>query len=282
MEQQGGEGAELKPGDRDYRAFVGPPAQYDVKAATQFSLLCALGLRENHNLLDVGCGSLRAGRLFIPYLGPGRYFGIEPNQWLVEEGIKENLGDDLVALRRPSFSYRDDFAVTDFDVEFDYVVAQSIFTHSGPEMIGRALHSIAGALKPDGLVAANFIESGWPARSFAGTGWHYGGKGIVSYRGATFRALVADAGLVGVRIPWGGHVLATWWVLARDERRLPTPLERRRLGGASLAYPRPELAQRIRTRTYKELKKRLDPPMPERTPLAKLARRVTARVARRI
>jgi len=183
MEQQGGEGAELKPGDRDYRAFVGPPAQYDVKAATQFSLLCALGLRENHNLLDVGCGSLRAGRLFIPYLGPGRYFGIEPNQWLVEEGIKENLGDDLVALRRPSFSYRDDFAVTDFDVEFDYVVAQSIFTHSGPEMIGRALHSIAGALKPDGLVAANFIESGWPARSFAGTGWHYGGKGIVSYRG---------------------------------------------------------------------------------------------------
>lgn len=55
---------------RTYRGYVGPEAQYDLMGATQFRLLCTLGLREHHTLLDFGCGSLRAGRLFIPYLLP--------------------------------------------------------------------------------------------------------------------------------------------------------------------------------------------------------------------
>jgi len=59
---------------------VGPDADYDLLRALQFRLLCALGLREHHSVLDVGCGSLRAGRLPITYLAPGRYFGIEPNR----------------------------------------------------------------------------------------------------------------------------------------------------------------------------------------------------------
>jgi hypothetical protein len=58
----------LTPGDMHYTAYVGPPAQYDFMGASQFRLLCTLGLRENHTLLDFGCGSLRAGRLLIPYL----------------------------------------------------------------------------------------------------------------------------------------------------------------------------------------------------------------------
>jgi SAM-dependent methyltransferase len=55
--------------------------------ATQFRLLTTLGLREHHSLLDFGCGSLRAGRLLIPYLLPGRYYGLEPNRCLIEDGI---------------------------------------------------------------------------------------------------------------------------------------------------------------------------------------------------
>lgn len=278
MEQQRFDGAP-KPGDRHYRAFVGSPAHYDLRAATQFSLLCALGLREDHNLLDVGCGSLRAGRLFIPYLGAGRYFGIDPEQWLVEEGIKENLGNDLVALRRPAFSYRDDFSVAEFGVQFDYVVAQSVFTHAGPDVIGQALSSVAGALKPEGLVAANFMTCGWPARSFAGKGWYY--PGFVSYRASTFRALAADAGLRAVRLGWAGHVLFTWWVLAKEETRLPTMSERRQLTGWTFSYPRVTLSERARIRVHKEVKKRLDPPAPTKSSIARLTRRMGSRLTRR-
>ena len=60
----------LPPGARHYAAYVGPPEQYDFMGATQFRLLTTLGLREHHSVLDFGCGSLRAGRLLIPYLAP--------------------------------------------------------------------------------------------------------------------------------------------------------------------------------------------------------------------
>ena len=59
--------SKLQAGDSHYMAYVGPPGQYDFVGATQFRLLSTLGLRADHSLLDFGCGSLRAGRLFLSY-----------------------------------------------------------------------------------------------------------------------------------------------------------------------------------------------------------------------
>ncbi len=98
-------GVGLKPGDAHYRAYVGPPEDYDLIAAMTFNLLTTLGLRQHHSLLDVGCGSLRIGRLLIPYLNRGKYFGIEPNEWLVEEGIRRELGEGLVQIKDPTFYF---------------------------------------------------------------------------------------------------------------------------------------------------------------------------------
>src|SRR5262245_46565510 len=53
-------------GMAEHRDFVGPVERYDIVAAMMFSLLAALGLRGHHRLLDIGCGSLRVGRLLIP------------------------------------------------------------------------------------------------------------------------------------------------------------------------------------------------------------------------
>src|SRR5437588_5674780 len=100
-------GVGLKPGDAHYRAYVGPPEDYDLIAAMTFNLLTTLGLRQYHRLLDIGCGSLRIGRLFIPYLNRGRYVGIEPNQWLVETGIQHEVGADLIQIKRPTLYFSD-------------------------------------------------------------------------------------------------------------------------------------------------------------------------------
>jgi hypothetical protein len=88
----------LLPGADHYRAYVGPADQWDFMGATQFRLLTALGLRETDTVLDVGCGSLRAGRLLIPYLAVGGYHGIEPNTWPLDDAIAQS--DD--ALPPPS------------------------------------------------------------------------------------------------------------------------------------------------------------------------------------
>ena len=48
-------------GDRHYRAYVGPPDEYDLVSAMTFNLLTTSGLRQGHRVLDIGCGSLRLG-----------------------------------------------------------------------------------------------------------------------------------------------------------------------------------------------------------------------------
>jgi len=58
-----------------YKKFVGSIEMYDSIGRSQFDLLLSLGLRPNHYLLDIGCGCLRGGRFYIPYLDPGHYFG---------------------------------------------------------------------------------------------------------------------------------------------------------------------------------------------------------------
>ncbi len=137
-----------------HRAYVGPGERYDLMGATQFALLHALGLREHHKLLDFGCGSLRAGRLLIPYLGRGRYHGVEPNQWLVEAAIEHEIGRDLVALKSPHLHTRDDFRADRCGTDFDFILAQSIFSHTGLDLMTVGLTGFRDALAPGGLVAA--------------------------------------------------------------------------------------------------------------------------------
>jgi len=131
-------GLGLAPGDAHYRAYVGPPEDYDLIAATTFNLLTTIGLRQHHTLLDVGCGSLRVGRLLIPYLNRSNYAGIEPNAWLIEEGITREIGRDMVEIKRPRFLTADSPEILrTAGSSFDFAVAQSIFSHCGPDLLDR-------------------------------------------------------------------------------------------------------------------------------------------------
>src|SRR5947199_9623077 len=98
-------GLGLKPGDSHYRAYVGPPEDYDLIAAMTFNLLTTLGLRQHHSLIDIGSVSLRIARLLIPYLNEGNYFGWGSNEWFVYEVIKLDLGEASVRIKRPTFFF---------------------------------------------------------------------------------------------------------------------------------------------------------------------------------
>ena len=206
MDEQKRYGLDRKSGDHHYRAYVGPPKDYDLITALTVGLLFAAGLRETHKLLDVGCGSLRSGRLLIPYLRPGNYFGIEPNRWLVEAGIEQELGRDLVELKQPSFSYVSDFSAGSFGVPFDYMVAQSIFSHTYPDLAATGLSEIARTLAPDGLLLATFHE-GEPSER--GSGWLY--PGAVNYRWEEICSMATETNLVARRVEWS-HPRQSWFV----------------------------------------------------------------------
>jgi SAM-dependent methyltransferase len=237
-------------GDHDYRAFVGPPEQYDLIGASQFSLLCALGLREGHRLLDVGCGSLRGGRLFIPYLAPGGYTGLEPNRWLVEEGIDKHLGHDALTVKAPTFVHNDAFDVSRLD-PFDFVVAQSVASHTGPTMTRGLLAAVREALAPSGVAAVTF-KHGRP--DWAEEGWFYARTdltGIVRYRRRTVGGWLEATGLKGSPLAWF-HPRQTWWAIVRAESPLPPRLLRLQARGAILPFrdswdmPRRPLRQAVR------------------------------------
>ncbi len=223
--------SELKAGDNHYMAYVGPPTRYDFMGATQFRLLCTLGLRASHNMLDVGCGSLRAGRLFISYLDEGRYYGIEPNDWLIEEAIRNQLGKDLMDIKKPKFDYNSQFTTDIFSQQFDFIVAQSIFSHAGSDLISIALRNFKDSLKPNGLIVVTFIER---IKDFDGDGWVY--PGCVGYRRSTIKRFAREAGLFVTRIPWY-HPNQTWYLLANDRSRLPNNAMMRSLSGVVLFVP---------------------------------------------
>jgi SAM-dependent methyltransferase len=190
-----------------YRSWVGPPHKYDRIGAMQFNLLTTIGLREHHYMLDIGCGSLRGGRLFIPYLLPGHYFGIEPEQWLVEEGLENELGRDIMRVKSPTFSHVSDFRLSVFDTEFDFILAQSIFTHASAPQISACLAETKKVLKTDGVMPATFFEG---QKNYEGTEWVY--PGGTRYRFEYLASLAADAGLDLAPLDWW-HPNQQRWVL---------------------------------------------------------------------
>jgi hypothetical protein len=209
LDDQESLGVGLKPGDAHYRAYVGPPEDYDLIAAMAFNLLTTLGLRQHHSLLDVGCGSLRIGRLLIPYLNRGKYFGVEPNKWLVEEGIKRELGEALLEIKRPTFFFSDSpETIGEAKIAFDFAVAQSIFSHSGLDLIKAWLSAISRSLAEDGALVATFLLG---KEDSGREGWTY--PECVNYRPLTIRCLAAEAGLRCELLDWK-HPRQTWLLFA--------------------------------------------------------------------
>jgi len=208
----------LAPGVEHYRAFVGPPAEYDLMGATQFRLLTALGLRETHYVLDYGCGSLRAGKLLIPYLDQGRYFGWDPNPWLAEDVIARELGAQLLALKAVTLRHDPALECRSLGREFNYIIAQSIYSHMGLAPMKASLADIAGVLAPRGLLLATFVASEFCVHGGDVSGWVY--PECVRYSWRDIEGALAPAGLVGRMLPWR-HPRQVWFAAARSLEDLP-------------------------------------------------------------
>ena len=200
-------------GTGGHRSYVGPPDQYDFMGATQFRLLTALGLCEDHRLLDIGCGSLRAGRFLMMYLRPGRYFGIEPNAWLIEAARDQEIGRDLFALRRPRFDHNADMRFDVFGCRFDALVAQSIFSHTGADLFDRALVEAARVMEPGAQFLFTVLDESTPlwgqvAAGADSTGWIY--PECVTFGRADVLERLERAGLRGEVLDWF-HPRQRWY-----------------------------------------------------------------------
>ncbi|MET9339553.1 class I SAM-dependent methyltransferase [Nonomuraea sp. NPDC004354] len=117
---------------------------------TQFDYLVTHGLRPEHRMLEIGCGNLRAGRLFIDYLSPGNYYGLDispdilfaAQRTLADYGLQGKL-PHLIPVRDLRFEFLP-------DEYFDVVHAHSVFSHSPLHVIEECFAHVTRVMKPDG------------------------------------------------------------------------------------------------------------------------------------
>jgi len=139
-----------------HRAAVG--GLWDVIGPLQLEFLRSQGLESDDYLLDVGCGSLRAGLHFVRYLDPGHYLGMDVNRALLEAGQGEleraGLGD-----REAVLLVDGDFRFGRFGHKVEMAIAQSVFTHISFNSILRCLGEMEQVLVPGGRFFATFFEN---------------------------------------------------------------------------------------------------------------------------
>jgi len=139
-----------------HRQFVG--GGWDTHGKRQLDYLVGQGLQPHHRFLDVGCGSLRAGRHLVDYLEPGNYYGIDANASLIEAGYDHELTDEQRE-RLPLSNLRaNDRFDGDFGVRFDYALAQSVFTHVSLNHLRLCLVRLDPLMVEGGQFFATFFE----------------------------------------------------------------------------------------------------------------------------
>lgn len=143
--------------DNAHRAYIG--GMWKEMGELQFDFLVKQGLQPSNSLIDIGCGSLRGGLLFIEYLDNFQYFGTDINPTLIQLGIEKELNHKLKRkINEDSFIVSDDFNFN-FKVEnFDFGVAISLFTHLSQPKIVDCLKKLRPKFLDGCLFATFFIN----------------------------------------------------------------------------------------------------------------------------
>jgi len=135
-------------------ALVGPANLWKMKREFQERFLKEKGLRPQHRLLDVGCGTLRGGLPLIDYLDNGHYTGIDVRKQAIEEGKIEVKKAGLES-KNPAliqFSSFEEIRTTD---EFDFVWAFAVLFHLEDDIFRDCIAFVGKRLNSEGRFFAN-------------------------------------------------------------------------------------------------------------------------------
>lgn len=146
-----------------HRDYVG--GRWLEVSRLQTDFMIKMGLRPEHVLLDVGCGSLRGGVEFISYLHAQNYLGLDSSNRLIQVGIKEELGRRLLKLKSPEFVVSSSFEFEKFSKKPDFALAHSIFTHLIESDIRLCLKNLRRFVNPGCRLYATYFIADPPQAS---------------------------------------------------------------------------------------------------------------------
>jgi SAM-dependent methyltransferase len=134
--------------EEHHQQYGGPWA----KGKYRFEFLVASGLRPEHRLLDLGCGSLRIGVFAIPYLDAGNYFGVESHLFSLEAAATYEIPLHALEAKAPRLLWDANFTFSHFGTTFDWAIDSATSTSVGknPERQELLFRNLVDVLKPGG------------------------------------------------------------------------------------------------------------------------------------
>jgi hypothetical protein len=140
-----------------HREAIG--GEWDIMGPAQLNFMKSSGLKPQHKLLDVDCGSLRGGVRFISYLDESNYYGIEKEASLVKAGLEIEVPRYRLQDKKPNVFVIDDFDISSQEVHFDFMFAHSLFSHLTPEMIELCLDNLLPWLTEEGAFYVDYKQA---------------------------------------------------------------------------------------------------------------------------
>jgi cyclopropane fatty-acyl-phospholipid synthase-like methyltransferase len=147
--------------------LVGKPERWETQRRFQFEFLTSHGLRPEHRLLDIGCGTLRGGIPLIEYLDTGHYAGIEARAAVLKEGRKE-LADSGLEYKSPLLIHAADPADIQLDAPIDFAWAFMALIHMPDEIVDAYLALVSRSLTEGGQFYGNVKFGDHPEGSWQG------------------------------------------------------------------------------------------------------------------
>ena len=123
----------------------------------QFTFLKEQGLQKHHSLLDIGCGCLRGGIHFIDYLNRRCYTGCDISPEIITEAHKVLLKKDLHE-KCPRLFVNKNLQFKEFNQQFDYILAQSVFSHLPDKDIKECFRNLHWIMHKSSVFYATFFK----------------------------------------------------------------------------------------------------------------------------
>jgi hypothetical protein len=158
----------------------------------------------------------------MSYLQKGKYCGIDPNRWLIDDAIRFEVGETVLATKAPRFVFSDDLNLTVFGESFDYIQAHSVLTHMPKEMISRLFSQLSLVLGKHGIFVGTYVPG---TNDYSGAAWAY--PEIVSYRWETLCNQAEDFKLHTCRLNWP-HPRQHYFAITRTKELILSILSARR------------------------------------------------------
>jgi SAM-dependent methyltransferase len=166
MKSDSARGHEAAVGSRDHDSWV-------RFGEMQFDYLIRHGLQPGDRMLEIGCGDLRAGRLFIDYLDASNYYGIDISPDILL-AAQETVDEYKLQAKLPHLELVKDLQFRFLPAEqFTVVHAHGVFSHSPIEMISECLANVSRVMRPHGVFDFTFYRTEGPEHQVLREDFYY-------------------------------------------------------------------------------------------------------------